>query len=59
MLKGLHGQKRPAATGEIAESKPLSGKVRSGKSGAEARAKNLNQEEREAIAKKVAAKRWG
>jgi hypothetical protein len=71
MPKGPQGQKRPAdtvqaaimvakiATGEIEERKPLSGKVRSGKAGAEARAKNLNKEERSAIAKKAAAKRWG
>lgn len=71
MPKGPSGQKRPAdaigcavmvakiATGEIAEElhKP-SGRVRSGKAGAEARAKNLTSEERSAIARKAAAGRW-
>ena len=48
------------ATGEITEilTKP-SGKVRSGKAGAKARAERLSQEERTAIAKKAAARRWG
>jgi hypothetical protein len=72
MPKGPQGQKRPAdtvqaaimvakiATGEIEENlKAPSGKTRSGQAGAKARAKKLNQEERTAIAKKAAAKRWG
>jgi hypothetical protein len=71
MPKGPQGQRCPAdvigcaimvgriATGEITEElKPASGKVRSGKAGAQARAKNLSQEERTAIAKKAAARRW-
>ena len=72
MPRGPRGQKRPAdtvaaaimvakiATGEIEEKlKVPSGKVRSGRAGAAARAKKLNQEERTAIAKKAAAGRWG
>lgn len=72
MPKGPQGQKRPAdaigcavmvgriATGEITEQlNPGSGKVRSGKAGAKARAENLSQEERTAIAKKAAAAQWG
>lgn len=48
------------ATGEVEESaKVASGKVRSGKAGAKARNENLTQEERTAIAKKAAARRWG
>jgi hypothetical protein len=48
------------ATGEIAEElqKP-SGKARSGKSGAKARASKLTKEQRSAIAKKAAKARWG
>jgi hypothetical protein len=71
MARGPQGQKRPAdaigcavmvgriATGEITEilTEP-SGKVRSGKAGAKARAEKLSQEERTAIAKKAAAQRW-
>ena len=72
MPRGPQGQRRPAdvigaavmvariATGEIEE--PLrepSGKVRSGKAGAAARAEKLTQEERTAIAKNAAARRWG
>ena len=72
MPKGPLGQRRPAdtvaaaimvakiATGEIEEKlKAPSGKVRSGKAGAAARAAKLSQEERSAIAKKAAAGRWG
>jgi hypothetical protein len=72
MPRGPLGQKRPAdtvaaaimvakiATGEIEEKlKAPSGKVRSGKAGAAARANKLSQEERSAIAKKAAAGRWG
>jgi hypothetical protein len=48
------------ATGEIIEElKPPSGKVRSGKAGAKARLEKLSKEERTAIAKKAAARRWG
>jgi hypothetical protein len=72
MPKGPQGQKRPAdaigcavmvakiATGELTEElKEPSGKARSGKAGAEARASKLTKEERSAIAKKAAAGRWG
>ncbi len=71
MPKGPQGQKRPAdtvaaaimvakiATGEIEEKlKEPSGKVRSGRAGAAARAKKLTKEERSAIAKKAAGARW-
>ena len=71
MPRGPRGEKRPAdvnaravmiakiATGEIAEKlKAPSGKVRSGKAGAKARAEKLTKEERSAIAKKAAAERW-
>jgi len=48
------------ATGEITEeTKEPSGKVRSGQAGSKARAEKLSQEERTAIAKKAAARRWG
>jgi len=72
--KGPQGQKRPAdvignavhvmriATGEIEEGLATdwcSGRVRSGKAGGKARAEKLTKEERSAIAKKAAAKRWG
>jgi hypothetical protein len=72
MPTGPRGEKRPAdaigcaivvgqlATGEITEIlKEPTGKVRSGKAGAKARAQNLSQEERTTIAKKAAARRWG
>lgn len=72
MPRGPQGQKRPAdtigcavtvaklATGELTEElKTPSGKTRSGKAGAKARATKLSQEERSAIAKKAAARRWG
>lgn len=71
MPNGPQGQKRPAdtvqaaitvakiATGEITEElKTASGRTRSGKAGAQSRAKKLTKEERGAIAKKAAAKRW-
>lgn len=71
MPTGPNGQKRPAdaigaavmvariATGEIQEKTTApSGKTRSGKAGAAARAKKLTPEERSAIAKKAAAARW-
>ena len=72
MPRGPHGQKRPAdsigcavivgriATGEITEIlKEPTGKVRSGQAGSKARAANLTQKERTAIAKKAATVRWG
>ncbi len=71
MPKGSQGQKRPAdsigcavmvariATGEIEEDlKKPSGRTRSGKAGAEARAKSLTEEERSEIARKAAEERW-
>jgi hypothetical protein len=72
MPRGPQGQKRPAgtvecavmvakiATGEIEEEvKPPSGRVRSGKAGAKARAKALTPEDRKAIARKASMARWG
>ncbi len=72
MPKGPQGQKRPAdvvgcavavakiATGEVEDTcVEKSGRVRSGKSGARARAESLTAAERSAIAKKAAAARWG
>ncbi len=72
MPKGPQGQKRPAdvvgcavrvakiATGEIVElTKKKSGRVRSGKAGAKARAEKLTAEKRREIAKKAAVARWG
>jgi len=71
MPRGPQGQKRPAdvigaaimvakiATGEIEETlKEPSGKVRSGKAGAKARAEKMTPAERSAIAKKAAGARW-
>jgi hypothetical protein len=71
MPRGPKGEKRPAdvigaavmvakiATGEIEESpQPKSGRTRSGRAGAKARAKALSAEERKKIAKKAAAARW-
>jgi hypothetical protein len=70
MPRGPTGEKRPAdvignavhvmriATGEIEESKPKSGRTRSGRAGAKARADALSADERHAIAKKAANKRW-
>jgi hypothetical protein len=69
MPRGPKGEKRPAdvignavhvmriATGEIEDTK-LSGRVRSGHAGAKARAMALSPDERSAIAKKAATKRW-
>ncbi len=69
MPRGPKGEKRPAdvignavrvmqiATGEIEET-PSSGRVRSGRAGGKARSKALSAEERRAIAKKAAEKRW-
>lgn len=72
MPKGPQKQKRPAdtigcaifvakiATGEMTEElQESSGKTRSGKAGAKARAAKLTKEERSATAKKAAAARWG
>lgn len=72
MPKGPQGQRRPAdvigcavtvakiATGEMKETHAsTSGRVRSGKAGAKARAEKLTGEERTAVAKKAAARRWG
>jgi hypothetical protein len=68
--KGPHGERRPAdvnaravliakiATGEIDESPRPSKKVKSGKAGAKARNAKLSAEQRSAIAKKAAEKRW-
>jgi hypothetical protein len=71
MPRGPKGEKRPAdvignavhvmriATGEIEEKlEPKSGRVRSGRAGAKARADKLSPEERQAIARKAAAARW-
>ena len=72
MPRGPQGEKRPAdaigcavvvgrlATGEIEVTlKEPSGKLRSGKVGAKACAEKLTKEERSAIAKKAAVRRWG
>ena len=71
MPRGPRGEKRPAdvigtavmvakiATGEIDEKlEPKSGRTRSGRAGAKARAEKLSVEERRAIAKNAAAARW-
>ena len=70
MPRGPKGEKRPAdvignavhvmriATGEVEESAPKSGRTRSGRAGAKARAKSLTADERKKIAKKAAAARW-
>jgi hypothetical protein len=71
MPRGPQGQKRPAAavecavmvakiaTGEIEEEvESASGRVRSGKAGAAARAKSLTAEERQTIARRAAMARW-
>lgn len=71
MPRGPRGEKRPAdvigaavmvakiATGEIEDTREdRSGRVRSGKAGARARAEKLSREERQEIAKKAAAVRW-
>ncbi|MCI5075254.1 RNA-binding protein [Oricola sp.] len=69
MPKGPRGEKRPGdligmsvmvakiATGEI-EDNHKSGRVRSGKAGAKARAEKLTSEERSEIARKAANARW-
>jgi hypothetical protein len=70
MPRGPKGEKRPAdvignavhvmriATGEIEETPPKSGRTRSGRAGAKARANALSPEKRKAIARKAAAHRW-
>jgi hypothetical protein len=71
MPRGPRGEKRPAdvigaavkvmriATGEEEEELKLkSGRHRSGRAGAKARASKLTSEERRRIAKKAAAARW-
>ena len=71
MPKGPRGERRPAdanacavmvgriATGEIEDLPAVkSGRTRSGKAGALARAEKLNVEERRQIAQKAAAARW-
>ena len=71
MPKGPRNERRPAdtigcavrvakiATGEIVElPQQPSGRIKSGKAGAEARNKLLSEKERRAIAKKAAMARW-
>ena len=70
MPTGPKGEKRPAdvnaravliakiATGEIEETRRPK-KTKSGKAGAKARNAKLSAEQRSAIAKKAAEKRWG
>lgn len=69
MPKGPKGERRPAdvigaavmvakiATGETEDEKP-SGRRKSGKSGAAARAEKLTPEKRQEIARKAARARW-
>ena len=72
MPRGPNGEKRPAdvigcavkvmkvATGEIEETPARkSGRVRSGRAGAKARAQKLTPEHRREIARKAAKVRWG
>ncbi len=72
MPKGPQGQRRPAdvnacavmvakiATGELVEkTERPSGKARSGRAGAEARASKLSSERRSEIARRAARVRWG
>ena len=71
MSKGPNGERRPAdvigcavmvakiATGEIVElPRRRSGRVKSGKAGAEARRNALNPAQRTTIARKAASVRW-
>ena len=71
MPKGPRGESRPAdvignavrvariATGEEEETPPpVSPGAALGKLGGQARARNLSQDQRSAIAKKAASKRW-
>jgi hypothetical protein len=69
MPRGPKGEKRPAdvignavhvmriATGDV-EDNPKSGRVRSGRAGAKARAGSLSDERRREIAVKASAARW-
>lgn len=72
MPTGPRGERRPAdligsavrvakiATGEIEEqTREPSGRVRSGRAGAKARAESMTKEARSAVARKAAAARWG
>ena len=72
MPTGPRGEKRPAdvigaallvariATGDVVEEvREPSGKVRSGLTGAKARAEKMTSEERSAIACRAASARWG
>lgn len=70
MPNGPQGQKRPAdvigcavtvakiATGEIEETPQVSGRVRSGHAGAQARARFTSKEQRIEIARRAASARW-
>lgn len=71
MPRGPNGEMRPAdvigaaimvgkiATGEVMEQRTQkSGRMRSGKAGAEGRMRNTTATERKEIAKKAAAARW-
>ena len=70
MPRGPNGEKRPAdvignavhvmriATGEAAETPAKSGRIRSGKAGAKARARKLGDKERSEIARIAAVARW-
>jgi hypothetical protein len=70
MPRGPNGQNRPAdvignavhvmriATGEIPETPTKSGRVRSGRAGAKARADALSAKQRREIAQKAAKARW-
>ena len=72
MPRGPKGEKRPAdvigtaimvgriATGEIEEAgSKVPNRAKGGKIGGKARAERLSSEDRTAIAKKAARKRWG
>jgi hypothetical protein len=72
MPTGLRGERRPAdvignaimvarlSVGELSEPpKREPGRLRSGQAGGAARASRMTKEERVAIAKQGAAKRWG
>lgn len=72
MATGPRGENRPSdviggaimvariAVGEIEEqTREPSGKVRSGRAGAKARAEIMSKEDRSAVARKAAAVRWG
>jgi hypothetical protein len=72
MAKGPRGERRPAdvigaavmvakiATGEIEDTRSkVPNRAKGGKVGGAARARSLSSEQRAAIAKKAASKRWG